>query len=809
MIRGVLGHYEIVERLGEGGMGAVYRALDTRLRRHVALKVLPDELASSRQGVERFQREAEALAALAHPGIVAVHSIEESEEHRFLTMELVEGAPLNELIVPGGLALQEVLDWGVAIADALAAAHEAGIVHRDIKPANIMVNRSGAVKVLDFGLAKLQHPTDAEFSSQRTQVLTEQGTLLGTVPYMAPEQVGGGVVDGRTDVFSLGVLLFEMATGRRPFQGAETGAVIAAIQRDVPVPADALRTDLPHHLARVIARCLEKDPERRYQSMKDVRNELEGLRLESQTGVIPGGLPTTSDTSTADTSSDVHPDRREGRSALGRLAAGAAVLLLLALGAWFWIDRNRLPTGPGPAAGASPDPEPTPSLAVLAFDDLSPDRDQEYLSHGLAEELLHLLANDDNLRVAARTSSFAVQGQNLDIAGIAQRLNVASVLEGSVRRIGDRIRVNAQLIDASTGFRRWSRTFEREVDDLLAVQDEIATAVAQELRGSLLGAPADASNWRADNVEAYSLYLQGKHLVERRQDEAEHRRGMDLLQRANDLEPDVPQILTTLAYGLINLVSDGHAAPEEIRADALATVERAIDLNPDDGLAWAILGELHMEVDGNWSAAEEALERAGQLAPDDPDVLRKRAELAAALGRIDDSIALAERAVVHDPLSLKARGVLFNSLAAYPRGAEMLRLERETTELGLQDQGEVIATESWLAMMRGDGAAALEILGDLDRGMIMKVGAHHLLGNEQASDEILAEMRTLGAPPLMLAELHAFRGEPDRAFDELDRINLQQASYLLSSPLFRSLAGDPRWEALLRRWNLPLQRSSP
>lgn len=798
MIGGTLGHYEIVDRLGEGGMGEVYRALDTKLRREVALKILPDELATSRQSVERFQREAEALAQLDHPGIVTIHSVEEDGARHFLTMELVSGYSLDYLIEPRGLPLGTILDFGVRIADALATAHDAGIVHRDVKPANIMVTESGTVKVLDFGLAKLQEPPAPSNSSDRTRLLTERGALLGTVPYMSPEQLAGGEVDARADVFSLGVVLYELATGGRPFAGVQTGAVIAAIERDVPEPVDHLRPELPHHLARIIGRCLEKDPELRYQSMKDVRNELDGLRTESQRGLDQAA------TSGATPSSG--RARTEVLAAAGSrqrvLSVVAATILVAVLGFLWWSARER-GTDPPPAQPGTPTQASTPSIAVLAFDDLSPEGDQEYLSRGLAEELLNLLANSNDLRVAARTSSFSFRDQDVDVTTIGERLNVDSILEGSVRKAGERIRVNAQLVDAATGFRLWSRTFERELNDLFAVQDDIAAAVVRELRGSLLGAGV-RSDWRAHNVEAYNLYLQGKYLAEQRRNEEEIRRGIELLRRAKDLEPDVPQILTAFGYALINLSSEKRLAPpEQVRPEAIAAIERAIDLNSEWGPAWAILGELHMELDADWPAAERALARAGALAPNDADVARKRAELALALGRNDEAVELARLAVRLDPLAGNARGVLWRGYTSSGRFEEALAVDREAVDLGLWPEEEIALSRIYHAVLRGDGATALQEIERLEEPYLPdQAAAYYVAGEHEAADEALAQLRALSAGPLTMAGLHAIRDEFDQAFAALDTIDARSARLLLRDPYLQMLASDPRWEALLERWDL-------
>jgi len=287
MIGQTLGHYKILDKLGAGGMGEVYRAEDTTLDREVALKILPPELAESQERLDRFQREAKTLAALDHPNIVTIHTVEEAEGVRFLTMQLVEGKPLSHLIPRGGMPLERIFEIAIPLADALATAHEKGIIHRDLKPANIMVTNEGRVKVLDFGLAKLRQEAEVPLSSQLpTEPLTEEGRIIGTMPYMSPEQLEGKDIDSRSDLFSLGVVLYEMATGERPFKGETSVSLISSIVKDEPRPVDAVKEDLPHHLGRIIRHCLEKEPARRYQSALDVRNELEDLKAESASSEV-------------------------------------------------------------------------------------------------------------------------------------------------------------------------------------------------------------------------------------------------------------------------------------------------------------------------------------------------------------------------------------------------------------------------------------------------------------------------------------------------------------------------------------------
>jgi serine/threonine protein kinase len=398
-----LGAYQLSSRIGVGGMGEVYRAHDPRLGREIAIKVLPAALAADRERLHRFEQEARAAAALSHPNIVTIHSVEEANGIRFLTMELVEGQPLSDLIPPGGLPLDRLLGVAIPLADALAAAHAKGITHRDLKPANVMVGADRRVTVLDFGLAKLHESSPAAgcVTALPTVDMTGEGRIVGTVSYMSPEQAEGKPIDHRSDLFSLGVILYELATGRRPFTGETSVSIISSILKDTPHSITDLKATLPRELGRIVRRALTKDRERRYQTAKDLRNELEDLKQEIESGPVAPHIAPRS------------------------------------------VERAA-------------------SIAVLPFTDMSEPKDQDWFCDGIAEEILNALTPLNGLRVAARTSAFSFKGKSDDLRTIGERLNVTTVLEGSVRRAGDRVRITVQLSDVQNGFQLWSERYDRE-----------------------------------------------------------------------------------------------------------------------------------------------------------------------------------------------------------------------------------------------------------------------------------------------------------------------------------------------------------
>ena len=484
-------------------MGEVYRAEDTTLDREVALKVLPTELSSDPDRLARFEREAKTLAALDHPNIVTIHSVEEAEGVRFLTMQLVEGQPLSELIPKGGMPLERIFNIAIPLADALATAHEKDVIHRDLKPANIMVTDEGRVKVLDFGLAKLRSGAGAApmTTAMPTEPLTEEGRIVGTMPYMSPEQLEGSDLDERSDIFSLGIVLYEMASGERPFKGETSVSLISSIVKDSPQPVDTLRDGLPHHLGRVVGRCLEKNPERRYQTAKDVRNELEALAKETESDVVAR-------TEQCDEIPTPAPPKRFRQ---WPLAVGLAIALL-ALGL-LWIGRWEQP--------AEEVSEPTlvddsgePMIAVLPFENLGPPED-EYFADGMTEEITSRLAMVSGLGVISRTSAMQYKENRPALKQIGEELGVDYVLEGTVRWAKSpegpgRVRITPQLIRVADDRHLWADNIEKELEDIFAVQAEIAQRVVQELGVTLLGREQEALDQRpTENPAAYQAYLRG------------------------------------------------------------------------------------------------------------------------------------------------------------------------------------------------------------------------------------------------------------------------------------------------------------
>jgi eukaryotic-like serine/threonine-protein kinase len=597
-------HYRIIEKLGGGGMGVVYKAQDTRLDRFVALKFLPDDLAYDRRAMERFKREAKAASALNHPNICTIYDIGEEKSRAFIAMEFLEGTTLKQCLEKGPLELLRMLGIASEIVGALCAAHSKNIIHRDIKPSNIFVTEDGHAKILDFGVAKIEKASE-KYDESATLTLSQSGAIVGTLPYMSPEQLKGGRVDHRTDIFSFGIVLYEMALGHRPFGGGTSLEVTSSILRDTPRSVAELRPDLPMAVQKIVERCLAKEALARCGSAREVQDALVRLRDELSLGVF-------------------------GRSATARKEA---------------------------------------SIAVLPFTNMSADPDNEFFADGITEEIINALTQIENLRVAARTSAFTFKGKHVDLRIVGERLNVKTVLEGSVRKAGSRVRVMAQLVNVADGYHLWSERYDRELYEIFDVQEEIARAIAVRLKVTLKGDAKPSVKAGTSNLEAYQLYLKGRALLYRRG--LDIRRSSECFERAVSLDPHYPLAWSGLAdaRSMLGLYGFEHPA---VMAGAKEAANSAIVLDPELAEAHCSLAIVHLLHDWNWSDAEREFLRALDL---NPRYLQALAAYSGYYqvwikGHFDKHIASAKLAAEHDPLSGYARGILANAYYQAGRGAE-------------------------------------------------------------------------------------------------------------------------------------------
>jgi serine/threonine protein kinase/tetratricopeptide (TPR) repeat protein len=743
-----LGAYDILAPLGAGGMGEVWRARDTRLGRDVAIKMLPEAVAAAPDRLLRFEREARTVAALNHPNIVTLFSVEEHDGIRFLTMELVEGRTLANEITPGGLPPAQLLEIAIPLADALAAAHERGVVHRDLKPGNVMVTRDGRVKVLDFGLATVAAGEEASVERTIAGPASAAGEVVGTIAYMAPEQLRGEAADARSDLFALGIILYELATGRRPFEGGSSAEVGSAILRDAPA---AMRAG---DLERLVRRCLEKNPSERVQTALDVSNGLRAIRR---------GL------------------------------------------------ERAAPAGNAPDAVAS--------IAVLPFANRSGDANDEYFSDGLADELLNVLAKIKGLRVTARTSSFHFKGKDTTIGEIGRTLGVATVLEGSVRKAGNRIRVGVQLVRVADSSHLWSESYDRTLDDIFAVQDDIAQSVVKELRATLLGETPDsdasgqakadvvqAAKGRATDPEAHRLYLLANHFLGRstREDFA---RGVVYLEQAVDLDPEFALAWAVLGNALLNQEAFGWTPITEGRRRSREAIERSLALEPDLAEGHASLSFLQMS-DFDVKGAERSVRRALELAPGNAVVLRRAGIVARLQSHFEEGLEFFRRSVEQDPLQPATYSNLGYTLYLMGRLNEAEAAVRKSLELSSSDVHTATLIHILLAQDRAPEALAETTrVEDAAYRLLVVTLVQDRLGHPEEADAAFRELVDKHAEDsaYQIAQVHGSRGQADATFAWLERALAQQDAgvpYAKDDPLFRSVQADPRWRPFLKKVGL-------
>lgn len=721
-------HYQIRDKLGSGGMGDVYLAQDTKLDRKVALKFLPAAMWNQKEAQERLIREAKAASQLDHPNVVTIYGIEEFDGRPFIIMAHVRGIPLNEYCTSTHRATGELIDLAVQMAEGLEHAHEAGVIHRDLKPSNILVDEQGRVRILDFGIARLRG----------TSRLTQTGSTVGTLAYSPPELAQGKEAEPTSDVYSLGVVLYQMLTGRLPFDADHEAALLYSILHEPPKPLSDFDGEIPAALQNLVLRCLEKRPERRFPNCTELAKELRRCK--------PGQA---SDSTTA--------------TAGGR-----------------------------------------PSIAVLPFANMSADPENEYFSDGLAEELLNTLARNPALKVTGRTSSFAFKGKHEDLRDIGLKLGVETLLEGSVRKAGNRVRITTQLVKASDGFHLWSETYDRVLDDIFAVQDDIARSVASAMNVTLLGKPAMAAR---GNAASFNLVLQGNYFLSRNTTAAIEK-AIALYRQAIDEAPKDARAWAGLARGYSVQAGYGFGDYPDGVKNSRAAAERALELDPALAQAHDVMGWIKLAFELRWDEAGEEFRRAHSLAPGDSDILSGLASYEAACGDMDEATRLARQSVELDPLNPSAHLYRARVAVAASRLDEAEECYLKVLELS-PGHTPAHASLSWVYTMQGRLAEALaeiekeEVKGYRCCGLAI---IYHAAGRTRESDAALAALLQEGEQwDIQIAMVHSYCGESDLAFEYLERAYVLRDSgvhIVRNHPLFANLHGDSRWPEFLKKIGL-------
>jgi serine/threonine protein kinase/tetratricopeptide (TPR) repeat protein len=784
-----LGPYEIVAQIGAGGMGEVYRARDPRLGRDVAIKVLPDAFARDAERLRRFEQEARAIGSLQHPNILAVFDVGADNGRHYVVFELLEGETLLQRLSRGPLAPMAALELARQVAQAMAAAHEKGIVHRDLKPGNLFLTNGGPVKVLDFGLAQAplaERPADEDAATGPTTPITTPDHIMGTVGYMSPEQASGRAVDARSDIFALGAVLYEMLTSRRAFERPSAAETLAAILRDEPPPLAPQVAGLPPVLDRIVARCLEKQPEARFQTARDLAFALEATSS-------PSGFAWTEPKRAAPR------PRRAGRA----LAALGVVALLLAA-AW-WLTHARRP------------PARIASLAVLPLDNLSGSHDEDYFVEGMHGELIASLAQIPGLRVISRTSVLRYRGARVPLRTVARELGVDSVLEGSVRRSGREVRATLELIEADSDRTLWAASYQRELADVLQLQSDVAAAVAREVATHLSKAvDARLSAAHAVDPEAYQLYLQGRFLWNQAT-RPSLERSITLFERALAREPDlaVAQAGLVEAYGMLG---ESAALPTAAFVPRLeAAARKALEVGGERGEAHACLGfaVLYGGLGWDWERGDRELKRAVELSPSYANAHAWRAQILSILGRHDEALAEARRAAELDPL---------NPFLAVNVASRLYYARRYAEGLALAERLAQETPDYWLChWIRGLLLSATgrhdDAIAELSRAVALHKGSLECLpdlgaalgraGRRREADAVLARLaagsREAYVPPYSFALVQAGLGNKERALSWLERAWAERdwrLAWIAPEPSFDALRGDPRFLSLLARLGL-------
>ena len=785
--RKTISHYRVLEAIGRGGMGVVYKAEDLKLGRHVALKLLPGHLARDKQALLRFEREARAASALNHPNICTVYEIDEVEGLHFIAIELLEGETLKQRMTLSRLSIKEILRIGIEISEALDAAHSAGIIHRDVKPSNIFLTRRGPVKVLDFGVAKrvgselIEQSPNFSFSltSNFEVDLTSTGALIGTTSYMSPEQVNGQTVDTRSDIFSLGAVLYEMTTGQMPFSGTDHSSVIRAVQQQRPIPVEQLNPEARFGLNRIIDKALQKDRRSRYQRAAELQADLQKFQ------------------------GDLERRANWWKAFLIPLVLVALFVVVLAVSRF--NPRIRQWIVGTPSVGMSHNIR---SLAVLPFGNLTGDPAQDYLVEGMSDALITDLSKLTSLRVISRTSSMQFKGTHKALPEVARELNVDAAVLGSVTRSGNRIRVNAKLVEAASGQNLWVQDYDRDESGVLKLQNDLAAAVAREVAGKLTGKDQSrmAEGPQSLNPQAYESYLKAEYFSSKETDEG-FEKAIEYYRKAIDLDPSFAAAYLGLGgtYSFMAYQRRLNYAEGSLKAENL--LAKSLELDPNSSLAHALSGMIKFQFRCDRPGAEKELNRALELNPNDMAALDYHSYYLLEMGRTDEAITEKRRVLEHDPVAVGTSSELGLYYLTAGRNDEAIEQLQKTLELdpnypsALTRLGRAYAN-------KGEYDQAVKyikkaIAVDNTPGRLVQLGdVYARWGKTQEALDVIQELTSVSnkryVSPSLIAGIYARLGEKGLALLWLERAKKQDRPEL-SDPDFDSLRSDPEFKVIEAR----------